>query len=190
MLTTSLPNALLLARFNYQQVQYLVVGGLAVRHYCLNRETNDLDVLVNSTVKNAEKVKNALLYLHEQHTIRCYGPGDLKHLCPRLIEPGKCVKIREPDNPSNPPHVCADILTPELDFSFCSAFDRSVESTISDVATRIMSRFDLIQYKRKRIDYMRTHPPEGDSDTDCYKRRLQKEKSDLAMLLEKDDTGK
>ena len=53
MLTTSGPNKSLLTAFNDCKVKYMVVGGLAVKYYCANREVDDLDLIVSPTMKNA-----------------------------------------------------------------------------------------------------------------------------------------
>jgi hypothetical protein len=44
-------------------VEFILVGGLAVSWYCSSRQANDMDVLVNPTKGNSEKVANALARL-------------------------------------------------------------------------------------------------------------------------------
>ncbi len=44
-------------------VEFILVGGLAVSWYCTSRQAKDMDLLVNPTKENSEKVKNALVSL-------------------------------------------------------------------------------------------------------------------------------
>ena len=41
-------------------VEFILIGGLAVSWYCTSRQADDMDLLVNPTKENSEKVKNAL----------------------------------------------------------------------------------------------------------------------------------
>jgi hypothetical protein len=41
-------------------VEFILVGGLAVSWYCSSRQANDMDILVNPTKGNSEKVADAL----------------------------------------------------------------------------------------------------------------------------------
>ncbi len=50
----------LLALFRRHGVQYAVVGGFAVNYYGYVRTTQDIDVLINPTLENADRVMNAL----------------------------------------------------------------------------------------------------------------------------------
>ena len=65
MLTTFCWNSSLLDALNAEKAEYLVVGGLAVQYYCPERQTCDLDLLINPTHENAKRVKEALLRLTE-----------------------------------------------------------------------------------------------------------------------------
>lgn len=41
-------------------VEFILIGGLAVSWYCSSRQANDMDILVNPTKENSEKITNAL----------------------------------------------------------------------------------------------------------------------------------
>lgn len=47
-------------------VRYIVIGGLAVIHYGFPRGTGDIDLLVDPSPENVERIKTALLYLPDQ----------------------------------------------------------------------------------------------------------------------------
>jgi predicted nucleotidyltransferase len=56
-----LPDFLDLLKFlNEEQVEYLVVGGMAVNYYGYHRSTGDLDVWVAITAENQERLATAL----------------------------------------------------------------------------------------------------------------------------------
>lgn len=45
-------------------VEFLLIGGLAVSWYCKEREADDMDLLVCSSPENSERIYNALSSLH------------------------------------------------------------------------------------------------------------------------------
>ncbi len=51
MLHTSHMNGRLLRVLNRHEVEYLVVGGLAVKYYWPQREVDDLDLLIDPTTR-------------------------------------------------------------------------------------------------------------------------------------------
>ena len=71
MLNTSHTNMHLLDALNDNGVEYMVVGGLAVRFYCPERTVRDLDLLVNPATDNARKAIEALTYLLVQEPGWC-----------------------------------------------------------------------------------------------------------------------
>lgn len=63
----------LLGLFNEKRVEYMIVGAYALAYYGAPRFTGDLDILVNPSLENAEKILSALddfgfgaLELHKQ----------------------------------------------------------------------------------------------------------------------------
>lgn len=57
------PVLALLQRFEQERVEYVLVGGQAVRLNGFLRATEDVDVLIKATRENGEKVKRAMSYL-------------------------------------------------------------------------------------------------------------------------------
>ena len=159
MLTTFGPNKSLLTAFNDCKVKYMVVGGLAVKHYCANREVNDLDLLVSPTMKNAINIAQAFAKMDSQ------GMKEVD-LCKldyrKLSKFGVQIRLKK--------FLCADILTPLPDFDFCTSYINSVEGKINDVPARIISCRDLFSYKQSRIESL--------------DRELDGEKRDIKMLSE------
>lgn len=50
----------LLKLFNKYKVKYCIIGAFAVAHYVKPRYTKDIDILIESSTDNAEKIMNAL----------------------------------------------------------------------------------------------------------------------------------
>ena len=53
----------LLQRFQQEGVEYVLVGGQAVRLNGFLRATEDVDVLIKATRENGEKIKRAMSFL-------------------------------------------------------------------------------------------------------------------------------
>ena len=62
-MTTEDPLLTLLARFSNEGVEYVLIGGQAVRLNGYLRATEDIDVLVRPTRSNGEKIMRALNFL-------------------------------------------------------------------------------------------------------------------------------
>ena len=121
-------NVALLRALNHHDVEYLVVGGQAVSYYYPQRTVGDLDLLVNATLENAEKVRSALIGL---------GMNDFEHT--KLTKPKVQIPLKVVHD--------ADIITPEDGFDFSAAFSRAVQAEINGVPISIPSVVDLIIMK-------------------------------------------
>ena len=121
-------NVALLRALNEHDVEYLVVGGQAVSYYYPQRAVGDLDLLVNATLKNSEKVRSALISL---------GMNDFEHT--KLTKPKVQILLKARHD--------ADIITPEDGFDFSAAFSRAVQAEINGVPISIPSVVDLIIMK-------------------------------------------
>ena len=121
-------NVALLRALNNYDVEYLVIGGRAVSYYYPQRAVGDLDLLVNATLENAEKVRSALISL---------GMNDFEHT--KLTKPKVQIPLKV--------WYDADIITPEDGFDFSAAFSRSVQAEINGIPIYIPSVEDLIIMK-------------------------------------------
>jgi len=61
---------------NEKKVKYIIVGGMAMINAGLTRATGDIDLLIESSVENFEKVKNALMYLPDK-AVKELAPDDI-----------------------------------------------------------------------------------------------------------------
>ena len=58
------PNTALIGQFVRQEVRFIVVGGLAGHFYAAQRTADDLDLLIEPTPENADRLFAALVALH------------------------------------------------------------------------------------------------------------------------------
>jgi hypothetical protein len=57
-------NEALIKALMARDVEFVIVGGLAVSWYCSERQADDMDILVNPTEENSQKVVKALTDLN------------------------------------------------------------------------------------------------------------------------------
>jgi len=121
----------LLRKFNEHQVNYLIVGAYAVMNYTEPRYTKDLDVWIEPSRVNAEKVFRA------------------------LAEFGAPLDSVTTEDFSNPelifqvgiaPHRI-DILMSVKGLQFAEAWARRIETRFDDVPLQIVSKADLLTAK-------------------------------------------
>ena len=76
-----------IALLNTNDVQYLVIGGYAVAYHGYPRYTKDLDLWINPSLINAEKVLAAL---------KEFGFGSLEITVNDLVTPGQTIQLGYP----------------------------------------------------------------------------------------------
>lgn len=122
----------LLAEFNAQGVEYLVVGAHALAAHGHVRATKDLDIWIHPTATNAPKVLRALVAfgtpLHD------LDEDDLRR-------PGTVFQIGVPP-------VRVDILTAIDGVEFEEAWAARFETRFADQSVSVLSREHLVQNKR------------------------------------------
>ena len=103
-------------------------NALAVSYYYPQRAVGNLDLLVNTALENAEKVRSALIGL---------GMSDFEHT--KLTKPKVQIPLKVLHD--------ADIITPEDGYDFSAAFSRAVQAEINGVPIFIPSVEDMIIMK-------------------------------------------
>jgi hypothetical protein len=127
----------LLRELQRREVSFLVVGGASVAVHGCRYETHfdELDVLVDPTLANAERVIAALVVAGVSVP---FSGADLAK--PRMRVPVHNV-------------VCeVDILTPQADEYFADLLARSVSAILNDLSVRVLGRADLIAMKRLAVE--------------------------------------
>ncbi|HEY6477982.1 MAG TPA: hypothetical protein VI456_15500 [Polyangia bacterium] len=113
-------------------VRFLVVGAHAVMLYTAPRYTKDLDIWVEPTRKNAERVHAALIV---------FGAPMSDLTVEDLAEAGTIFQMGvEPNR--------IDVVTSIDGVEFGSAWDRSTRSTYDGVPIRLLGIADLLANKR------------------------------------------
>jgi hypothetical protein len=122
----------LLALFNKNQVEYIIVGAYALGFHGAPRYTGDLDVLVNPEPTNAKSIMQAL---HE------FGFGSVGLTAADFEEEGKVVQLG-----SSPVRV--DIITSITGVSWDQARLGRVKGQFGDLMVHYIGREDFITNKR------------------------------------------
>jgi len=114
------------------QVRFILVGGHAAIYHGVNRNTGDLDILIEPTAENGKRLVSAL---------RNSGL-EVPELLPEEFEKQLVLSFGlEPE--------AVDILnfTPGIEFN--AAYENSIEETFSGLTVRIMNIRDLIKNKQQ-----------------------------------------
>ncbi|MBK8101646.1 MAG: hypothetical protein IPK26_31575 [Planctomycetes bacterium] len=123
-----------MAALSAHSVRYLIVGGYAVTYHARPRFTKDLDVWVDPTPENAQRVWAALAAFGAP--LRAHGVQEQD-----LATPGVVYQIGLP-----PTRV--DILTVVEGLQFAACWPRRAVARFADVEVAYLSRADLITNKR------------------------------------------
>jgi hypothetical protein len=154
-------NVELVAELNKQAVRFIIVGGVAVRFYSRNRQQEeDLDILIESSPQNAERVFEALKFL----------PLRLNFTKADISAPGKRPQQLKLKDHSYPCH--ADILTAAPDVEFGIEWEQAQDGFIERYPVRFASPQLLIRMKSGGNQRQKDR-----QDVDALKRYLKDAKS-------------
>ena len=124
----------LLAAFAAHDVRYLVVGGYAVTFHTRPRFTKDLDVWIDPTAINAQRVVAALTSFGAPLHAHGVSANDFQR-------PGVVYQIGIPPNR-------IDVLTSLEALDFTACWERRVRSTYGQSPVLFLGKEDLIANKR------------------------------------------
>jgi hypothetical protein len=123
----------LLASFNSNEVEYLVVGALAVAFHGFPRYSADLDVLVRPTKENAGRVMRALTE---------FGFGNAGICATDFLSPGTVVQLGvEPNR--------IDLLTSISGVTFEEAWATRADAEFDGIVVRYIGRDALLRNKEQ-----------------------------------------
>jgi hypothetical protein len=117
---------------NENNVGYLVVGGYAVAFHGHPRYTKDLDVWIDLSPDNADKILNAL---------KQFGFGSLGLKPDDFLEDGQIIQLGYPPNR-------IDILTTLTDLKFTDCYKARVEAKIQGLQINFIDIDNLKKNKR------------------------------------------
>jgi hypothetical protein len=120
-------NKEIILEFNKNDVEFLLIGGLAISWYCPTRVVDDMDILVNPTKLNSKKIFNSLL------NINCRLDDEMSFAAEGVQLPLKN-------------HYYVDIITPPKNgFAFSEVYQDSLNINFFDVPVKIPSISSLIK---------------------------------------------
>lgn len=113
--------------------EFIVIGGLAVAWHCPNRQADDMDLLVNPTLDNSDRICRALSKLNLS------GYSSTSFARPGLQVPLKQIHY-------------AELLTPrEGDPSYSEVAADAVEAKVFNIPVRVASVASLIRQKERAV---------------------------------------
>jgi predicted nucleotidyltransferase len=122
----------LLKSLNTHEVKYLVIGGYAVVYHGHPRMTGDIDIWVEQSPVNAERVSDAL---------NAFG------FDPGVLAPGTFLKDNQLVRMGHPPFR-VEVMTSPSGVDFAACYERRVEDEIEGAAVPFISLSDLKQNKQ------------------------------------------
>lgn len=122
----------LLALFNANKVEYLIVGGYAMAFHGAPRYTGDIDLLIHPTAENAKRILAALA---------AFGFGQVGLHEPDFQTPGQVVQLGVPP-------VRVDIITSVEGLSWEQAIQGKTGGDYGGVPVDYIGRQELILNKR------------------------------------------
>jgi len=122
----------LLALFNANQVDYLIVGAHALAYHGVPRYTGDLDILVHPDPANARRILKAL---------KEFGFGAVGLTADDFTIPDKVLQLGVPP-------VRIDIVTSITGVSWEEAAEGRVQGNYGDVPVHFLGKKEFIKNKR------------------------------------------
>jgi len=117
---------------NKNSVRYLIVGSFALSYYAEPRYTKDIDILVDSTASNADRVLKA---------IRDFGFSDIELKGRDFLEPDQVIQLGIAP-------LRIDLLTSLKGVAFAEAWERRTRGRYGDIPAFYISKQDLIEHKK------------------------------------------
>jgi len=117
---------------NKNSVRYLIVGSFALSYYSEPRYTKDIDILVDSTASNADRLMTA---------IREFGFSDIELGSRDFLEPDQVIQLGIAP-------LRIDLLTSLKGIPFADAWDRRTSGRYGDIPAFYISKQDLIDHKK------------------------------------------
>lgn len=117
---------------NKNSVRYLIIGSFALSYYSEPRYTKDIDILVDSTASNADRLMTA---------IREFGFSDIELSSRDFLEPDQVIQLGIAP-------LRIDLLTSLKGIPFADVWDRRTTGQYGDIPAFYISKQDLIDHKK------------------------------------------
>lgn len=158
-----------LKALNRRRVRFVLIGGFAIRAHGVPRAPHDLDLWIEPTPDNAQRVAAAL------STISKADPHAVRE---RASAPGNRIVVPREDAPE------VDLLTSigDLDFSMVHAAARIAH--LDGQPVRLPTREHLIATKHIAIAEMRKQLAPGAPIPEHLQRDIDRDERDIVLLLQ------
>ncbi|MEW6095566.1 MAG: nucleotidyl transferase AbiEii/AbiGii toxin family protein [bacterium] len=129
-------------KLDENDVKYVLIGGFAMNYYGLTRATEDVDLLVDTSIDNIAKIKKALSFLPD-NAIRDLANDD--------VEKYEVVKIAD--------EIVIDLLKKACDVTYKDAgieyFEfRGVNIPIADIPTMIKTKQSIRPKDKQDLSFL------------------------------------
>lgn len=127
------PNEELIRGFTSENVEFVVIGGLAVAWYCSDRQADDMDLLVNPSNENSVRISRVLNGLR----MRGYSEDS-------FTKPGLQVPLKQ--------RHYAELLTPQIDGpTYSDVAEDTVDAKLFNIPVRVASAAVLFRLKEQAV---------------------------------------
>ena len=148
------PNEELIRAFTSEEVEFVVIGGLAMAWYCSDRKADDMDLLVNPSNENSARISRAL------DGLRLQGYSENS-----FTKPGLQVLLKQ--------GYYAELLTPKKDGPTYSDVARdAVEAKLFYIPVRVASTAALIRLKEQAVSSAEAQRDKHLKDIERLKRHV------------------
>ena len=139
--------------FHENDVEFILIGGLAVSWYCSDRQADDMDLLVACTSENATKVSKSFQSLNITGI-------DINS----FSKPGKQASLKG--------NHYADIITePKNGWSYSDVAKTSGKAKLFNIPIRIPSIQCLIMLKEYAIEHQEGNVAKHEHDINCLRQQ-------------------
>jgi hypothetical protein len=145
-------NEELIRSFVTRNVEFVIIGGLAVAWYCTDRQADDMDLLVDNTLENSERISQSLISLNLS------GFASTS-----FVKLGLQVPLKQ--------FYYAELLTSRKDGpTYAEVANDAVEASVFNIPVRLASVASLIRLKELAIASEKVQIDKHLKDIECLKK--------------------
>lgn len=126
-------NSAFVGALTERSIRAIVIGGLAVKHYCPEREADDLDLLVEPTETAGAVILDVL-----------YRFNDIPGFDPKTF-------ARPKQHYQQKRALYLDVLTPHAEDNFDQLWERTTSATLNGLPVQVAGLSDLLAMKRRAV---------------------------------------
>jgi hypothetical protein len=145
-------NEVLIRAFVARNVEFVIIGGLAVAWYCASRQADDMDLFINNTPENSERIFQSLISLN----LRNFAPDS-------FVKLGLQVQLKQT--------YYAELLTAKKDgLTYAEVVNDAVEAKVFNIPVQLASVASLIRLKELAVASEEAQIDKHLKDIECLKK--------------------